>query len=187
MVSSALSTACAMALALALASSLGPTLGRWSRDHRLARFLVGLLTELRMLPVLVALVPLLAGRSGLPAFAIIGLLSGASRTAAVARWTSHADPTEHASAWVPATALPERSWAGARLTTAAAASSLQVTFEVALLEGLNTFFSEGRGPGLGAALARGELAAIPVLVALAWAIAALLERRPARFLRQRGR
>jgi hypothetical protein len=176
-----------MALALILATSLGPTLGRWSTDHRLARFLVGLLTELRMLPVLVAVVPLLATRSGLPAFAIIGLLSGASRTAAVARFTSHAAPAHRVSSWALAAVPPERNWAGARLTGAAGASSLHVTFEVALLEGLNTFLGEGRGPGLGAALARGELGAIPALMALAWAGAALLERPTWRFWRRSGR
>jgi hypothetical protein len=184
-VTSTLSTAAAMALALALAGSLGPTLGRWSADHRLARFLVGLLTELRMLPVLVALVPLLSARSGLPAFAIIGLLSGASRTAAVARWTSHGDPARRGTGWASLGAKKQSSWVGKRLTAAAAASSLHVTFEVALLEGLNTFFSAGRGPGLGAALVDGQLAAVLPLVALAWLATTLMER-PAPRLRRAG-
>jgi hypothetical protein len=170
---STLSTAAAMALALLVAAALGPTLGRWSTQHRLARFLVGLLTELRMLPILVALVPLLAARSGLPAFAVLGLLSGASRTAALARWTSHVEPSHRTfGSWAPA-GSGQRS---ARLTAASEAACLHVAFEVALLEGLNTFFSEGRGPGLGAELARGHVGAVVPLVALAWLVTTLLER-----------
>jgi len=170
-----LSTVAAMALALLVAASLGPPLGRWSTHHRLARFLVGLLTELRMLPILVALVPLLAARSGLPAFVIIGLFAGASRSATLARWTAHVETSQRAfGAWTPARSGPKR--AAARLTAASEASCLQVTFEVALLEGLNTFFSEGRGPGLGAELARGHFGAVVPLVALAWLVTTLLER-----------
>jgi hypothetical protein len=183
LVADALSTTVAVALAIALGWALGPTLGRWSTHHRLARFLVGLLTELRMLPILVALVPVLAARFGLPTCAVVGLIGGASRTAVVARWMSHAEPHGQSGAESLGSA-PRHSGGRFRLRGAAGASMLEVTFEVALLEGVATFFGDGRGAGLGAELAQGRFAAVFPLVALAAASTVLLDRSPARLRRR---
>lgn len=183
MVAQALSTALAAAIALLLAWKVGPVLGHWSVRHRLVRFLVGLATELRMLPVLVALVPLFEVRFGLPPFLVVGLLGGASRTAAVARFTAHAEgPERIGSTWVTrrfGTRLFERG----RPDGAAYAVLLLTVPEIALLEGLSTFFGQGLGDGLGARLAQGKLTALLPLLALALVATILLDRpawRPTR-------
>jgi hypothetical protein len=176
-----LSTLAAVGLAILLAWGVGPTLGHWSAQHPLARFSVGLLTELRMLPILAALVPLLSTRSGLPAPAVIGLFAGASRAAAIARWTSQAELADRTGTGGEFAAIrPRYAGDGFRPHGAAAASLLAVTVEIALLEGLTTLFGAGQGSGLGAALVRGNYTALVPLLALTWASTVLLERRPAR-------
>jgi hypothetical protein len=183
LVADALSTTVAVGFAIALGWTLGPTLGRWSTRHRLARFLVGLLTELRMLPILMALVPVVAAHSGLPTCVVVGLIGGASRAAVVARWMSHAEPYGRSGAELHGSA-PRHPAGRFRLRGAAGASMLAVTFEIALLEGVSTFFADGRGVGLGAALAQGRYAAVFPLVVLGAASTVLLERSPARLRRR---
>lgn len=165
MVADILSTALSALVALLAGWKLGPVLGRWSISQRLARFVVGLLTELRMLPVLVALVPLAEARLGLASFLVIGLLSGASRTAAVARFVANTELSDQpAAAWMRRK-LPRRYYQLDLADGGARAVLLLTVPEVTLLEGLSTFFSQGHGVGLGAALAHGRLESmIPLLV-----------------------
>jgi len=160
-------------LAFSLAWLLGPLLGHLSAKRRLARFFVGLLTELRMLPVLVALVPFFEARFGLPSFAVIGLLGAASRTAAVARFVA---TEEQGRPPAPRPLRLDRLFEADQPRGAARTALLFVVPEVALLEGLRIFFSEGQGRGLGAALARGQLVAIVPLLLLGWATIVVLER-----------
>lgn len=169
MVADIVSTTLATLLALLSGWKLGPPLGRWSTTHRLARFVVGLLTELRMLPVLVALIPLSETRLGLPAFAVVGLLSGASRMAAVARFVAHTESAEQPAAGWMRRRLPRRFYQLDVADGGARTVLLLTVPEVALLEGLSTFFSQGRGVGLGAALAQGHLASMLPLLLLAGA------------------
>jgi len=184
MVSDVASTALAAGVALIVAWKLGPALGRWSVGRRWARFVVGLLTELRMLPVLVSLVPLVEASAQVPSFLVVGLLGGASRTAAVARFLSRSElALGPGPDYVhPRLAPLELS----RVGGAARAVLLLTVPEVALLEGLSTFFNQGHGHGLGAELAHGRwMAAVP-LVALAWLGSLLLDRPPSRTPRPRS-
>lgn len=167
MVADTLSTTLSVLVALIAGWKLGPALGRWSTSQRLARFVVGLLTELRMLPVLVALVPLAEAKLGLASFLVVGLLCGASRTAAVARFVANTELSDPSSAPWMRRRLPQRYYQLGVADGGARAVLLLTVPEVTLLEGLSTFFSQGPSVGLGAALAHGRLESMVPLLALA--------------------